>query len=532
MAARTGTLALVLHSHLPFIKHPEHEQFLEEKWLFEAMLETYLPLLDALYRLEADGVRVRLTVSLTPPLCQMLEDPLLNRRFRAHVDSLMELLDKEIERVRGDERMERVVQFYRERFGRLFRLYSQRLQGNVLNGYRHFADIGYIEIITCAATHGFLPNLQTTPASVRAQVQLARRSHERMFGRDPQGIWLPECAYYEGVEEHLRDAGIRYFLTDTHGILFSRPRALYGNHAPVYTPNGLAVFARDQESSRQVWSSEVGYPGDHRYREFYRDVGWDLEYDYIRPYINPDGNRVFVGLKYYRITGSGDCAKEPYDPGQALEAAASHAAHFLRHRREQANYLQQVHERAPLIVCPYDAELFGHWWFEGIDFLEILLRQIHFDQDEIEVATLGGYLQQYPEHQVVRPAPSTWGARGYNEVWLNQGNDWIYKYLHECSYRMTEWARRYAEGANALQERVLNQMGRELVLMESSDWAFLITTQTAADYSTRRTVDHIQRFERLESMLRDADVDVDFLEETEFRDSILTDDMDYRLWIP
>ncbi|ADU66696.1 DUF1957 domain-containing protein [Desulfurispirillum indicum] len=526
-----GYLGLVLHSHLPFVKHPEHERFLEENWLYEAMTETYIPLLMALARLERDGVHTAITLSVTPPLANMLEDPLLNSRYEKHMLLMLELLEKERLRTVNDPAMSDVVRFYRERFQSILDYYRHDLAGNILNGYRHFQATGAIEIITCAATHGFLPNLRMTPRSVQAQIALGVKSHKRIFGVHPRGIWLPECAYYEGLEEVLKEHGLEYFLMDTHGVLFSRPRSIYGNYAPVYTPNGVAAFGRDQESSRQVWSSKEGYPGDFRYREFYRDVGWDLPYEYIKPYINPDGQRIFVGLKYYRITGEGD-HKEPYVRVEAMEAVAEHAGNFLFNRGAQVNYLHDVLRKEPLVVCPYDAELFGHWWYEGIDFIYYLLKKAHYDQDAIAPITLSGYLDRYPEHQVVQPAASTWGDKGYNEVWLNNSNDWIYKYLHDISIRLSELANKYQYSSDQTQVRLLNQMARELVLAEASDWAFLMTTRTAAEYASKRTVEHIENFRRLADMLEGGQVEMDALEELEYKNSIFSQDMDFRLYCP
>ncbi|WP_027390689.1 glycoside hydrolase family 57 protein [Chrysiogenes arsenatis] len=527
-----GYVSIVLHSHLPFVKHPEHERFLEENWLYEAMMETYIPFLMSLEKLESEGIYPRITVSMTPPLCHMLEDELLNHRFEEHLLRLLELLDKEVQRVAGDGEAEQVVYFYRERFQSILAYYRDTLQRSILGGYRRFMESGAIEIITCGATHGFLPNLRVTPRSVHAQIALGVASYKRIFGRQPRGIWLPECAYYEGLEDVLAEHGIEYFLTDTHGLLFSRPRALYGNYAPIVSPRGVAAFGRDQESSKQVWSSKEGYPGDIRYRDFYRDVGWDLEYEYIKPYINPDGKRVFVGLKYYRITGDSD-HKELYDPAAAQAIVQEHASNFLFNREKQIEYLQAAMGKAPIVVCPYDAELFGHWWYEGIDFLYHFSRKMAQDQDSIAPITLGEYLDRFPEQQIARPAASTWGDKGYNEVWLNEGNDWIYKYLHDCSITLSELARKYATSATPEQERLLNQLGRELLLAESSDWAFLMTTRTAAEYSSKRTVEHIENFRRVRHMLEGSEpIDWDYIESIEFKDSIFYREMDFRLYCP
>ncbi|MBC7323730.1 MAG: DUF1957 domain-containing protein, partial [Moorella sp. (in: Bacteria)] len=196
--------------------------------------------------------------------------------------------------------------------------------GNLINAFKKFQDAGRVEIITCAATHGYLPLLMIHPEAVQAQIAVAVSQYQKFFGREPRGIWLPECAYAPGIDDLLKKYNIRYFFTDTHGVLFASHRPRYGVFAPLYCPSGVAAFGRDAESSRQVWSAREGYPGDFDYREYYRDIGFDLDYEYIRPYIHPDGIRVSTGIKYYRITGRTN-HKEPYVPAWAREKAAIHA---------------------------------------------------------------------------------------------------------------------------------------------------------------------------------------------------------------
>ena len=203
---------------------------------------------------------------------------------------------------------------------------------------------------------------------------------------------MPECAYAPGVDEILKENGLKYFFTDTHGILYASHRPRFGIFAPIFCPTGVAAFGRDVESSKQVWSTMEGYPGDYNYREFYRDIGHDLDYEYIKDYIHPDGIRIHTGIKYYKITGKVDLSqKEPYNPGAALAKAAEHAGNFMFNRQHQINYLAGLMDRPPLIVAPYDAELFGHWWYEGPAWLEYLIRKIAFDQNDIELLTPSDY---------------------------------------------------------------------------------------------------------------------------------------------
>ncbi len=518
-----GLLALVLHAHLPFVRHPEHEYFLEEDWLYEAITETYIPLIHIFEKLEQDKVPFRITMTLTPTLISMLQDELLQSRYSKHLEKLIELASKEIERTRFQPVFHDTALFYYWQFTEAKKTFD-RYQKNLVHAFKGFQDRGSLEVITCGATHGFLP-LQRTHSAVRAQVLTAVKQYEQVFGRKPLGIWLPECGFFPGADVILKEAGIRYFFTDTHGILHASPRPKYGVFAPIYCPTGVAAFGRDVESSKQVWSAVEGYPGDYDYREFYRDIGFDLNFDYIRPYITPDGLRVNTGIKYYRITGQTN-DKQPYVRSRAIEKTAENAGNFMFNREKQAEYLFDFMGRKPIMVAPYDAELFGHWWYEGPEFLNFLIRKIAFDQKTIRLVTPSDYLKEYPVNQISTPSMSSWGWKGYAETWLSGVNDWIYPHLHRASLRMEELADRF-RGQNGMVQRALNQAARELFLAQSSDWAFIMHTGTMVPYAVKRTREHLLNFTKLYEDLTQNRIEEGWLHELEHKNNIFPN-VDYR----
>lgn len=513
-----GYLSIVLHAHLPYVRHPEHERFLEEEWFYEALTETYIPLVKMFRALTRDGVDFRLTMSLTPTLLSMMTDPLLQQRYVKHLDRLIELSKREIGRTYEDPQFRGLAEMYHRLFVEARDIFCRDYRSNLAMAFKEFQDLGKLEIITCGATHGFLPLMEVQRQAVRAQIKVAVQTHERILGRRPKGIWLPECGYYPGVDEILKEEGIRFFIIDTHGILFGSPRPKYGVFAPVYCRSGVAAFGRDIESSKSVWSAEEGYPGDAHYREFYRDIGFDLDYEYIRPYLNGDGSRINTGIKYYRITGPGG-HKEPYQPEIARQKAAEHAANFMFNREKQVEYLEGLMGRQPLIVSPYDAELFGHWWFEGPMWLEFLFRKVHHDQSVFKTTTPLEYLERFPKNQVITPSMSSWGYNGYAEVWLNGANDWIYRHLHKASERMIA-AAAARPSASGVERRALNQMARELLLAQASDWAFIMKTGTHTSYAVKRTKDHLERFTLLWEQLEKNSIDTGYLQGIESTDNI------------
>ncbi|HKX29382.1 MAG TPA: 1,4-alpha-glucan branching protein domain-containing protein [Blastocatellia bacterium] len=525
-----GYLSIVLHAHLPFVRHPEYPDFLEEDWLYEAISETYLPLLVACNRLRDEGVKYRVTMSMTPPLCEMLSDPLLQDRYIHHINRLCELAEKEVERTQREAlNFHSAALMYRRHFNECREVFVDQYQRNILHGFRQLQDQGYLEIISCCATHGFLP-LMSNEAVKRAQILIARDNYVKHFGRPPRGMWLAECAFNPGDDRYLREAGIKFFIADAHAILYGNPRPRRGIYAPTITPTGVAVFARDTETSEQVWSSQTGYPGDALYREFYRDLGYDAyDYEYIRPYLHNDGVRRNIGVKYHRITGKVPLhEKEPYVPEWATDRAAEHAGNFMFNRQAQARHLNHHLGRAPMIIAPYDAELFGHWWFEGPQFLYYLFKKLHYDQDDIQAISPIDYLQIYQGNQRQTPSASSWGAEGYNRVWINGQTDWMYMHQHAAERRMVELAQQFPE-ADGLLKRALNQAARELLLAQSSDWAFIITTGTMVQYAVKRFKDHIHRFTKIYDMINQNQIDEGWLADAESKDTIFQE-IDYRVY--
>jgi len=526
-----GFFSLILHAHLPFVRHPEHPEFLEEDWLYEAITEVYLPLVFVFSNLYESGAAPRLAMNVSPPLSEMLADPLLQSRYTRHLENLLSLARKEVERTaREAPQFQPAARMYSENLSAAWRLWNERYDRNIVRAFRELQDEGVLEIITCGATHGFLPLISTTEAR-RAQVAVAVANYQKHFGRRPRGIWLPECAYEPGVETLLAEHGIEYFISDTHAILYGDPRPRYGVYAPVRCPNGVAVFARDLETSQQVWSSVVGYPGHPDYREFYRDLGWDAPLEYLLPHLHAGGERRHLGLKYYRITGRDvpQEKKEPYDPEAARRRAAINASHFIDERIKQLARLRETFNgHPPLIVSPYDAELYGHWWYEGPQFIDFVFRKLHWDQQAIRSIAPGDFLDSGLPVQTQQPSASSWGEEGYYKVWLNEANAWMYPHQHAAEARMTALADRHPE-PDALTRRALNQAARELLLAESSDWAFQIYQGTTVEYATRRFRSHIRRFDAIASDIERNYIDTERLAEIESRDNIFAE-IDYRAY--
>jgi 1,4-alpha-glucan branching enzyme len=509
---------LALHSHLPWVLN--HGRWPHgSDWLCEAALDTYLPLIERLRALEAERVPAPLTVGVTPVLANQLASATFVGEMEAFfAQRLLACDEAQISLASsGEGRLVPLVEFWRERLGRLRRLFHD-LGGDIVAGLRALEESGRIETITSAATHGFLP-LLARDESIRLQLAVGRAEHRRLFGRLPQGLWAPECAYRprgpwqpwssapriavrRGIEEHLCDAGFRYFFVDSHLASAGRPLGIYGDpggdpivqrsddrsddlrHRSPYLAyevapwrsEGLAALVRDPRSSMQVWSRFHGYPGDGTYLEFHK-MRWP------------------GGLKLWRVTGSGvDLGgKEHYDPAAARDRARTHAEHFAGLLAEIAAGERQ--RRDGVIVAPFDTELFGHWWFEGPEWLAAVYRSLARDERGVRPVTAARHLAEHPARQPIALPSGSWGANGDFSMWISESTVWTWERLWPLEERFWSCVPGALERPAA--RPVLAQAAREMLLAQASDWQFIISTGVAADYAERRFRQHCDDAESL-----------------------------------
>ncbi|NOV00121.1 1,4-alpha-glucan branching protein domain-containing protein [Paenibacillus planticolens] len=502
-----GYFALVLHAHLPYIRHQEHDADREDRWFFEAMTETYLPLLEVMHHLSQDQIDFRITFSMTPTLLSLFSDPLLQDKYRTYLSELIALADSEQVRLHKDPVLLPLAKHYSQRFQELQKLYES-YNGNIIVAFKHYQALEQIEIVPSAATHAYLPLLKTEE-SIRAQILTAVKEYERYFDRKPRGFWLPECGYTPGIERVLDEAGIQYVFTDWTAVAFASPQPHRGLLAPLMAAShGLTAFPCDPESAQQVTSAEHGYSSDFLYRDYYAGSG--------------------TGFKYDRNTSNGSL-KVPYHPALALAKATEHAEDFLQHRQKQVQQGLRWMDRKPIIVSAYPAELFGHWWYEGPHFLEQLCRNLFLDQTTLKMVTPSEYLEEYPTSGAGRLNESSSGRNHSSEAWLQESNHWIYRHLHEAEERMIRLATKQEHPSPSdsmsveVLKRALNQAARELMLAQSSDWAFMMDSQSLADCAIRRTKTHLGCFHQLCDQVDAGEVDEILLADLEERDRCLPD---------
>jgi 1,4-alpha-glucan branching enzyme len=481
-----GYLLFVLNSHQPYVREPERTNSIEENWLFEAITESYLPLIDMCQRLGGQGIRSNLTISVSPCLAWMLGDALRRERYRKYLGERIDYLARHRGGSGYDVRLAAVLHMHEQHYRRCQILFEETLRGNIISGFRQLSDNGDIALLTSAGTHAYLPLWTLYPETVRLQLAVTVRQFTRDFGRLPRGIWLPECAFFDGLDRLLAESGFQYFFLDRHGIINGDPRPLRGEFAPVHTPAGVAAFGRDWDSHRLVWLKEEGYPGD----PVYLDTSSPLPPGGL-------GERPPTGINLLR--GTARTGWKPYDPAEARARCETHARHFVSYCEQHIDRISEFLDRKPCLVALFDTEHFGHWWYEGPLWLEHVVQLLNGTQSRIRLVTPKQYLSMYPTNQVVNPSMSSWGYQGYSETWLMGKNHWIYPPL----FAAAEYLRDLTVTADVgyVEPAFVDQYIRELMLAQSSDWAFMLHAETTPAYARERVQEHIANMERIRSQM-------------------------------
>lgn len=547
-----GSFSFIFHSHLPYVRKAGVWPFGEE-WLHEALSETYIPLLDVFYNLIEEGEKPKATIGITPVLAEQLNDPYLSERFQKYMEIKIEECEEDIKRNASNPKLRDLAIFYKGFFNEIISSYIDRYNYDVIGAFRKLQDEGFIEIITCAATHGYLPLLGRDSA-INAQIKVGVESYKRLFGREPKGIWLPECAYrhgYEwispvegeyaqkgfrpGIEKFLIENKIKYFIVDTHTIEGGKTMGVYALRFPVlqklyqqsvreykeikvdepkttfspyllkYNDDFIAIVGRNEKAGLQVWSGEWGYPGDGWYREFHKKDS-------------------ISGLQYWRVTGSDvDLgSKALYEPNMVMTRVEENSDHFVHMVYSLLKDYKKQTGKNGIVAAPYDSELFGHWWFEGPKWIKQVLETM-VNIEELDLTTISEYLEKFVPEVTIRIPESSWGEGGHHWVWLNQDTYWIWPHIYESEKKMEDLAKKYRKTDDDFIKKVLNQAARELLLLESSDWPFLITTWQARDYASNRFSEHLDSFRNLVDAVEQGRKDKEFrkyLETIEEKDKI------------
>jgi 1,4-alpha-glucan branching enzyme len=546
-------ISLVLNAHLPYVREfpasglknlimenagqpptveqtPPSEEInltpatVEESWFFEALSETYLPLLMMFDRLETDHVPFRLGISLSPVFAHMLGDELLQKKYAAYLDHQIDFGRQEIERLgaesspsAGAQRL--LAQRYFDQAIDRRAAFTTRYEGNIFKAFDYYQRKRKIEFLASPATHAFLPFLCPFPEAVQAQIETALSFYRYSLGINPQGFWLPELGWSKDIDPFLRSYGFNYTISDTHGFVLGNPPPSRGCFFPVRTPHGIFVLARDFDACSGIAQMRQEGP----YRNNNGDIGYEIPSEMISPFLAQNGARCQTGYKYQQLDGT------PYNPSAAQAAAQNHARSFLECCCGRLDSVLQYIQELPLSLCAFNADSFGRHWHEGTLFIENLFR-FAANYRELEFMTPSEYLfhQQISALEVSLPEYSSWGDNGYAETWLDSSNDWIYRHLNRSIDRMIELADRFSRNSS-LKERALNQAAREILLAMASDWPAFLHRQESTGYARRQVENSLQNFTTIYEALGSNYISTEWLTNLECRHDIFSN-INYRVF--
>lgn len=529
-----GSFCLILHSHIPYVLN---HGLMGEEWLFEATAETYIPLLNIFNRLVRDGIKPKITINISPVLAEQLHSPTFADRFETYCKSKIEHAIKDAESFKMDDHMEWLATLWRRFYFKTERAFKEEYKRDIIGSFKKLQDLGAIEVITSGATHAYFPAL-LKDQSIQAQIKMAQKSYHSLIGSHANGFWLPECGYRpqgswspplshyrhtihynhrQGIEEFLSQNAIRFFVIDQIQLQRGWPKD--NDLSPLETfmvkegKDAVNVFVRDAKISEQIWNHQIGYPGDPSYLEFHK--------------------KHFPGQhRYWRITDRTlDMAyKNLYHPQEVKrERIPQHAGHYKwLIKKSLANHFQKTGSSS-LIVTAFDSELFGHWWFEGPTWLYQLLRWIHSDP-EINLSTCSEYLNRNLSKNLIHLPESSWGKGYDSSTWINKEVEWVWERLYWSELEMGYLANELADRKEEILKRVLQQAIRELLIVQASDWEFMITNWSTKDYAEKRIVEHHSDFTRLTKMAWSFakgnginEQDEQFLKKCEDRDGIFAE---------
>lgn len=555
-----GKIVLVLHSHIPYVRLAGRWPHGEE-WLYEAVCETYIPLLKMLFGLIEENTSFNFTLGITPVLAEQLQDEFILQGVETYINSRIQLIQQDILKFEGnyqladennyvDANLLKLARWYLRYYSDIKHTFIDQFKRDLIGQFRWLQDHDYIEIMTSTATHNFLPLYNANLR--RGQIETAISSYVRLFNRKPEVFWLPECGYPSStqestaVETQLGDAGIKLFFAESHALdpdfsphevqdfeadqlmnslqwqgddshlNSSKPEDIKAFKSYKVEMNSerhpkLHVIARNSSISQRVWSRFSGYPGNAVYRDFHKSAHTS-------------------GMKYWKITDvSADFSeKHYYDPQVGMQQAYDDGRRFVVEIDNALKLYRQIADDTGMICIAFDTELFGHWWFEGIAFLQEVLTAIDKHPD-LSLVAGGAYVSENHNSESVTLTASSWGLGGGDWVWKNSENAWVHEKVEKAYQDFLTVARklRVDDGLKI----VLNQMCRELLIAQSSDWLFLITTKQAGAYATERIETHLSRYNELLEAVKAGNDAVGLAKKYFELDNLFTD-IDYRWFLP
>ncbi len=494
--------------------------------LFSAVTDTYIPLVDMMYRLEDENVPFKLNLVMSPLLCELLEDPSVQNQYIANLEKRIEIGKKELERNESDPKVLALVKSTLETLKKKKDLFENRFQKRIVKQIRKFVAKGEVEIIPTAASYAYLPHYADMPESINAQIEAGLYSAKYFFGEIGGGFYLPYMGWASGFDRIMRPYGINYTILDAKALLFSETPNGRGIFCPVRTNGSLVLFGTDPDTISDI-AGDDGYMNDESYLSVESDVGFELPGEELKDIMENDGSRVQTGFKYWKRHEETE-ERTAYDPKEARRKASDDARDFFESKKAKLIAAsRELPEDDAVLVCNIPAEYIGQEWHEGPLWLEEVIRRCASDGD-IELSVCKDNLKKQFSLQKLEPYPCSCGGNGYSEDLLDSCNSWMMRYTRKATERMIELANRFP-GETSLKARLLNLGAKEVFLVQSSALPKMVQEGLCPDFAREEFKDDILSFSQVFDALASNSVSTEWLTRLE-KEHPLFPWMNYRIF--
>lgn len=506
-------LVLVLKTSSEYVKHTgdnETKYMPQLNRFFEAMNNTYLPLLDMFERLEAEDVPFKVGLVISPVVCTLLDDAEVQEQYVRWIDSRIEVGRKELEKASYSSGVIDNVRRCLSQNQKAKEIYD-RYKGKINRKLLEFHKKGVVELIATCGTDAFLPHYNDIPEVVNAQVETGFFAYKAFFGEVPDGFWLPELGYYPGIENFVRQYGFNYTVLDARSFLFSENLPENGIFSPARFDNSLVAFARDNKSQELLFDEEEGYVFNPAYLEVKKDIGFEMTQNELLPYVGKEFSRYSLGYKYWSRDESGSV---PYDVEKARAAVKEDAADFLQKKGETLETAASLlpDEKNVSLVVALDLDSLRNEWAEGLLWIEELFRNVSSYGFSFELAR--NLIDKQYSLQRIHPFYGSASPLGYGEEFLSSKNSWMMRYVRKACERMVDLSNRFPDDTG-LKARLLNLAAKELMMAQSSGWAKMLENDDYPEYAEMRFKQSINDFTAVFDALGSKTVSTEWLTKLE-----------------
>ena len=509
------SLVINIVAHSPYIRHIDGNNVFRNTVLFSEISDIYLPILNMFADLESEGIPFKVNMAISPVFCTMLADPVIQQQYIEWLEKIVALGEAEVAKYDSDDVKRELAEKYVRQTKQNLKDFQETFNQDILSKIKYYMNHGNIELMATAATYSFLPHYVDMPEAVQAQIETGMQIHKSYFGLIPEGFWLPYMGYVPGLERIIRPYGFNYAIVDTHSLLFADPMPAAGIFSPVRCGNSLVLFGCDYEKNEAFRNAGV-------YRNQEKDIGFDADEEYLDGILGDIGVRVKTGYRYFTNAGS------EYDMKVAMEQVNKDAESFVKEKTDKLERASSLMEGADAsLVCSFDASCFGGSWYEGIEWLNQVLRKVA-ESDDIELATCSELIDRQYSLPRISPFPGACVGAGYGECLLDNTNSWMIRYVRKACERMIDLAVRFSDDTG-LKARSLNLASKELLLAMAGDWPKMLHDGDMPEYAEERFKESVSAFSTVYDSLGSNCISTEWLTKMEKKHPLFSE-MNYHVF--